>query len=217
MALTALVATLCAVSLVAIRWLALLGVVRDFAVTDTTGSASSFSTSAVHRQLGLATGPSVALTHLDHLMWVLGLGAGVLWMLRLGLRSADRRIGVMRGLGLVIGFAVFVVTGVMHCIVEAVTTEKPDRTHRLITCWCATAVLSAVLLMFSLNSGPQSFGPPVIGTAAALTPLGWSIAGLGLQLAVVIGGWLLAVSLTRRWIDLVESPTSLNRPLASRV
>ena len=94
MAFTAFVATVCAMTIVAIRWLAVLGIVRDYAITRTSGSLPpagggwSYTTSNYHRQLGLLSGPSAALTHLDHWTWRVGFVAGILWMLRLGLLAS---------------------------------------------------------------------------------------------------------------------------------
>jgi hypothetical protein len=205
---TATVATLCAITVIAIRWLALFGVVRDYAVTRTTGSLPTsgwgVTTSSYHRELGLASGPSAALTHLDLVAWRLGLVAGVFWVLRLGLRSAHRRIGTLRTVGLLTGFGLFVVTGVMHRIDDAAAVHRrADRralTDLAISLWCFTAVASVVFVAFSISVGAQSSGQPQLGDQAVLTPIGWSIARNALQLLVALGGWMIAGLLTREWV-----------------
>src|SRR5258708_27138145 len=118
MVLTALVATICATTLAAIRWLAVLGIVRDYAVTHTSGSFPpagggwSSTTSSYHRQLGLISGAGSALTRLDATAWRLGLLAGIFWMLRLGLLNADPPLGLLPRFGIVPGLGLFLVTGV---------------------------------------------------------------------------------------------------------
>ena len=219
MALTAVVATVCAATVAAIRWLGVLGVVRDYAVTHTSGSFPpagggwGSTTSSYHRQLGLISGPSAAITHLDAVAWRLGLLAGILWMLRLGLLSADHRIGVLRGFGVVVGFGVFVVTGVLHRIAEVVIPV--DRTRRwldrFITLWCLAAVAGAAVAVFAINLTRQAGGPSTLGDHAVITPLGWSIARNALQLAVAVGGWALAATLTRSWIKSLRA----NHPIGS--
>ena len=215
MALTAAVATLCAATVVAIRWLALLGVVRDYAVTHTTGSLPTsgwgFTTSSFHRQLGLAGGPSLALTHLDLYAWRLGFVAGIFWILRLGLRSAHRRIGPLRTVGLLTGFALFVVTGVMHRIDDDAAPRRADtraRTDLAIRLWCFTAFASAVFVGMTISIGAQVPGPTQLGDQAVLAPIGWSIARNGLQLVVALVGWLIAAFLTREWLRADENHPS---------
>ena len=207
MALTASVATLCAATVVAIRWLALLGVVRDYAVTRTTGSLPTsgwgVTSSSFHRQLGLSGGPSLALTHLDLLAWRLGFVAGIFWILRLGLRSANRRIGTLRTVGLLTGFALFVVTGVMHRIDDAAAPRRADtraRTDLAIRLWCFTTFATAVFVGMTISVGAQVPGPTRLGEQAVLAPIGWSIARNGLQLVVALVGWLIAAFLTREWL-----------------
>ena len=142
MALTASIATLCAITLAAIRWLAVLGVLRDYAVAHTSGSVTgSYTASPIHRQLGLLSGPSDALTDVDYWAWKIGFIAGVLWLLRLALRSANHRIGVLRTLGIVLGLGAFVATGVAHRITDSVIpSERARWMNRLITLWCFAAV-----------------------------------------------------------------------------
>ncbi len=208
MTFTASVATLCAFTLVAIRWLAVLGVVRDYAVARTSGSLPpavggwGYTTSTYHRQLGLLTGPSLALTHLDSWTWRVGFLAGVFWVLRLGLRSANRRVGVLRGFGVVSGFGAFVATGVAHHVADAVIPSVParDRMHRLITLWCFAAVFTAVLVGMTVSVGAASDNLTTLGDHAVRAPAAWSIARNAMQLFVVVGGWSLAWSLTRSWV-----------------
>jgi hypothetical protein len=217
LAVTALVATLCALTVVAIRWLAVLGVVRDYAVARTSGSVPpagggwGYTTSSYHRQLGLISGPSLALTHIDSWTWRVGFFAGVFWVLRLGLRSANRRVGVLRGIGVVSGFGAFVATGVAHHIADAVipSVHARDRMHRLITLWCFAAVLTAVLVGMTVSVGAASDSLTKLGDHAVRAPAVWSIARNAMQLLVVVGGWSLAWSLTRSWIkvdDLAFTP-----------
>jgi hypothetical protein len=217
LAFTALVATLCALTVVAIRWLAVLGVVRDYAVARTSGSVPpagggwGYTTSSYHRQLGLITGPSLALTHIDSWAWRVGFFAGVLWVLRLGLRSANRHVGVLRGIGVVSGFGAFVATGAAHYIADAVipSIRARDRMHRFITLWCCAAVLTAVLVGMTVGVGAASDSLTTLGDHAVRAPAGWSIARNAMQLLVVVGGWSLAWSLTRSWIkggDLAVTP-----------
>jgi hypothetical protein len=207
MALTATIATFCAVTAAAIRWLVVLGLVRDYTVTRASGTLDASTSIFVHH-IGLASGPSVALTNLDRLTWKLGLLAGILWMLRLALRSADHRIGVLRGFGVLSGFGVFVVTGVMHRVADAVgPVDARDRLDDLITRWCAAAVVAAGLVMATSNLGRAS-GAPALGVKALPIPIAWSIARGALQLGVVLGGWLLAATLTSHWIVRTERDTS---------
>ena len=217
LAFTALVATLCALTVVAIRWLAVLGVVRDYAVARTSGSLPpagggwGYTTSTYHRQLGLLSGPSLALTHIDSWTWRVGFLAGVFWVLRLGLRSANRRVGVLRGIGVMSGLGVFVATGVAHHVTEAVipSVHARDRMHRLITLWCFAAVLTAVMVGMTISIGAASYTVTNLGDHAVRAPVGWSIARNAMQLLVVVGGWSLAWSLTRSWIkggDLAFTP-----------
>jgi hypothetical protein len=208
-AFTVLVATVCATTIVAIRWLAVMGVVRDYAVARTSGYLPSagggwgYSTSTYHRQLGLLSGPSVALTHLDIWTWRVGFFAGVLWVLRLGLRSANRRVGVVRGLGVVVGVGAFVATGVAHHVADAVipSVHARERMHRLITMWCFAAVLTAVAVGMTVSVGAASSSGTRLGDHAVLAPIGWSIARNAMQLLVVVGGWSIAWALTRAWVN----------------
>jgi hypothetical protein len=205
MALTAAIASFCAATVIAIRWLAVLGVVRDYTVTRTSGSLSSYTSTMLHSQIGLASGPSAALSNLDRLTWKVGLLAGIFWMLRLGLRGAAHRIGALRAIGVFAGFGVFVVTGVMHVIADRVRPiDTRDRVHRVITLWCVAAVASAVVVAVTDNMA-QGSGPPKVGSTALPIPLDWSMARGALQLGVALGGWLLAASLTRRWIEFNDS------------
>jgi hypothetical protein len=204
MALTATVGTFCAATLIAIRWLAVIGVVRVYTVTRTSGSLSSYTSNLLHSQVGLASGPSAALSNLDRLTWKLGLLAGIFWMLRLGVRAAAHRIGVLRAIGVLAGFGVFVVTGVMHVVAERVRpVSSRDRINRVITLWCVAAVGSAVLVMVTDNMARAS-GPATLGDKALAVPVAWSVARSALQLGVALGGWLLAASLTRRWFMFTE-------------
>ena len=218
LALTASVATLCAATVIAIRWLAVLGVVRDYAVTHTTGflptSGWGSTSSSFHRQLGLASGPSLALTHLDWVAWHLGFAAGLFWMLRLGLRSAHRRIGVLRTIGVLTGFAVFVVTGVMHRIDDALPRpgDTRARTDLAIRLWCFAAVGTAIFVGWTISIGAQPPGPTQLGQHAVIAPIGWSIARNAMQLVVALGGWLIAASLTREWMR--ADATRANTPAA---
>jgi hypothetical protein len=217
MAATALVATSCAITVLAIRWLAVIGVVRDYAVTHTTGSLPTsgwgFTTSTFHRQLGLASGPSAALTNVDHLAWYLGFAAGLFWMLRLGRRSANRRIGTLRTVGILTGWGLFVVTGVMHRIADAVArrVHTRDETDLAITLWCSLAFATAVFVGLTISVGAQVPGPTALGDHAVLAPIGWSIARNALQLLVVLGGWSIAAYLTRQWILLADDPIPASR------
>jgi hypothetical protein len=221
MAFTACVTTVCVMTVIAIRWLAVLGVVRDYTVTHTSGSLPpagggfSYSTSSYHRHLGLLSGPSTALTQLDHWTWRIGLVAGILWMARLGLRSANRRIGTLRGLAVVFGFGAFVVTGVAHGIAEVVipSVRTRDRMHLLITIWCFAAVITAVLVMATVSVGVVPPGGPTLGDHAVIAPVGWSIARNALHLLVAFGGWAIALSLTRRWIRAEEPSDETSRLL----
>lgn len=207
MALTASVASLCAVTAASIHWLAVLGVVHDFRVDGTPGllgaSASTsmtFTSSTPYHQLGLASGPSAALTHLDAVTWKLGFVAGIFWVLRLGLRSADRRIGGWRGIGIVFGFGLFVVTGVLHHTTDALIPR--DRTRRWvdfgITLWCLVAVLGVVIASLATNSAYHG-GPAIPGVRVDVVPTGWSLARNALQLVAAVGGWSIAMLLTREW------------------
>lgn len=223
MAFTAFVATVCAMTIVAIRWLAVLGIVRDYAITRTSGSLPpagggwSYSTSSYHRQLGLLSGPSAALTQFDHWTWRVGFLAGILWMLRLGLRGANHRVGVLRGFGVVFGLGVFVVTGVAHRIAEVIIprVRTRDRMHLLITVWCFAAVLTAVFVMATVNVGAVPPGGPTLGDHAVVAPVGWSIARNALQLVVVLGGWSIALFLTRSWVTLDEPADETSRFLTA--
>jgi hypothetical protein len=205
MVLNATVATACTITVIAIRWLALVGVLRDYSVTRTTGSlGSSYTSWTVHRHIGLATGPSVALTNLDRLAWKLALAAGILWMLRLGVRAAGRRVGVMRFLGVIVGLGLFVATGVMHRIADVVhPAAERAWIHRVITWWCTVAVIGVVIVMATDRVGGPS-GPPVLGDHAQQIPIAWSITRAVVQLGVALGGWLLAASFTRRWLEAVD-------------
>jgi hypothetical protein len=213
MALTATIATFCAVTVIALRWLVMLGVVRVYTVTRTTGSLeSTYSSTFLNGHLGLASGPSAALTNLDRWTWKVGLLAGIFWMLRLGLRSAGRRIGVLRCIGVVTGFGVFVVTGVMHVIAAVVSpVDSRARLDRLITAWCAAVVVAACMVVATGSLGQPS-GPPTLGDQALAIPVAWSIARGAMQLGVALGGWLLAASLTRRWV--VSNERLAERPRA---
>jgi hypothetical protein len=212
MAGTALVTTVCVLTIVAIRWLAVLGVVRVYAVTRTTGSFPpsgggwSSSTSGTFGQLGLTSGPSAALTHLDQLTWKVGLFAGILWVLRLGLRSADHRIGGLRGVGIAVGLGVFVVTGVAHRIAEAVIPSERSRdwVDHLISLWCFAAVLTTVFAVASVHESYAPTGALTSGDHAVLASAGWSFARNASQLVVAVGGWWMAVVLTRRWVVIDE-------------
>ena len=206
MALTASIATLCAITLGAIRWLAVLGVVRDYAVAHTSGSVTgSYTASPIHRQLGLLTGPSEALTHVDYLAWRIGFIAGVLWVLRLALRSANHRIGVLRTLGIVFGLGAFVATGVAHHIADCVIPPaRARRMNRLITLWCFSAVFTVLFYRARIGSADVLNYVTTMGDHVELQPIGWSIAGNAMQLLVVIGGWSIAASLTRQWVRLEE-------------
>ena len=223
MAVTACLATVCALTLAAIRWLAVLGVVRDYAATHTSGTLPpvgggwGFTTSSFHRQLGLYSGPSAALTRLDSLTWKIGFLAAVFWMLRLGLRSASRRIGNLRGLGIMSGFALFVGTGVAHDVAEAVlpSVRARDAMHRIITLWCSTAVVSAVVLGLTHGIGAPT-GTATLGDQAALAPIGWSIARNAVQLFVVVVGWWIAFRLTRDWVR-ADMPRLRPRAAQARV
>jgi hypothetical protein len=228
MAFTAFVATVCAMTIVAIRWLAVLGVVRDYAITQTAGSPAptvggwSSSTSSYHRQLGLISGPSTTLTHLDQLTWKVGFIAGILWMLRLGLRSADDRIGVLRGFGVVVGFGAFVVTGAAHRIADVVIPRERtrDRIDLLVSLWCFAAVVTAAFVMATINLASQAASVSSVGSTpgdhAVLAPVGWSIARNALQLLVVLGGWSIALFLTRSWVRL-DQPRRGDQPIAHRL
>jgi len=198
MALTASVASLCALTVVAIRWLAILGVVRAYATTHTAG-ADFGSAVTYHRQLGLLTGPSAALTRVDAWCWRLGFVAGLFWVLRLGLRSANRRIGALRTLGVIVGLGVFIVTGVAHVIADVVVPvgRQRVRMQRLITLWCGAAVLTAIFVGVTNNTFWSETDAP--GTHAVLVPVAWSIATNALQLLVAVGGWSIAAFLTHRW------------------
>ena len=207
MAFTASIATLCAMTVAAIRWLAVLGVVRDYAVAQTSGSlvSGSYTASGIHRQLGLISGPSDALTHVDSWAWRVGFIAGVLWVLRLGLRSANHRVGVLRGLGVVVGLGAFVATGVAHRIVEIVIpSERARRMHLLITLWCFAAVVTAIFVGATIGAADVLNSVTTPGNHVELQPVGWSIARNAMQLLVVIGGWSIAASLTRHWVTLDE-------------
>jgi hypothetical protein len=147
----------------------------------------------------LLAGPSSELTRVDAWSWRVGFIAGLFWVLRLGLRSANRRIGGFRGLGIVVGLGVFVVTGVAHIIADVVMPagRVRNRMQRLITLWCATAVLTAIFVGVTSNNFWSDSDTP--GTHAVLVPVGWSIATNGLQLLTAIGGWSIAAFLTHRW------------------
>ena len=205
MALTASIATLCAITLGAIRWLAVLGVVRDFAVAHTSGSLSSYTASPIHRQLGLLSGPSDALTHVDYLAWRIGFIAGLLWVMRLALRSANYRIGFLRTLGIVFGFGAFVATGVAHRVADSVIPSGRARwMNRLITLWCFAAVFTVFFYRGRIGSADVLNYVTTMGDHVELQPIGWSIAGNAMQLLIVIGGWSIAASLTRQWVRLEE-------------
>lgn len=199
MALNASIASLCALTVVAIRWLAVLGIIRAYATTHTWG-ADLGSPVTYHRQLGLLSGPSAALTRVDVWSWRVGFIAGLFWVLRLGLRSANRRIGGLRTLGVVVGLGVFVVTGVGHVIADVVVPagRARARTQRLITVWCGAAVLTAIFVGVTSNRFWAETDAP--GTHAVLVPVGWSIATNAMQLLVAVGGWSIAAFLTHRWV-----------------
>jgi hypothetical protein len=206
MALTASIATLCAITLGAIRWLAVLGVLRDYAVAHTSGSVTGgYTASPIHRQLGLLSGPSDALTDVDYWAWKIGFIAGVLWLLRLALRSANHRIGVLRTLGIVLGLGAFVATGVAHHIVDCVVPSGRARwMNRLITLWCFAAVFTVLFYRARIGSADVLNSVTTMGAHVELQPIGWSIAGNAMQLLVVIGGWSIAACLTRHWVRLDE-------------
>jgi hypothetical protein len=208
MALVASVASLCAVTATSIRWLAVLGVVHDFRISGTPSpSGDSMSTgwtftttSTSPFRLGLASGPSTALTNLDALAWKLGFIAGIFWVLRLGLRSADRRIGVWRGLGIVFGFGLFVATGVLHYITDALAPGNRTRrwVNGAVTLWCVVALAAVVVGTLAANH-TANLGPFTPGVHVVTYPRGWSRGLAALQLVVVVAGWSIAMLLTREW------------------
>jgi hypothetical protein len=228
MTVTAIVATGCAATVVATRWLGLLGVVRDFSVTRDSidhvsgGGPVIYSTVGYFRELGFAGGPDHLLTHVDHWAWRVGFFAGVLWMLRLARRVSGYRIGVLRVVGVLIGLGVFVVTGAMHRAVDP--TARSERSDdlwldRLVTLWCGAGVASGLLIGFTTTrmSGSGTIPPAHLGETATLAPLSSSIARAGLQLVVALGGWLLAVHLTRRWIATSEHSDTPRQQLDAAV
>jgi hypothetical protein len=226
MALVALVATLCAATVASIRWLAVLGVVRDFRVDGTPSPSGDpmstgwtfTSTSTSHFRLGIASVPSVSLTNLDALAWKLGFIAGIFWVLRLGLRSADRRIGVWRALGVAFGLGLFVATGVLHSIADA--SIPGDRVRRrvngVITLWCVVAV-AAVLVGTVAAAHTANLGPFTPGVHVVAYPGAWSRTLAALQLTVAVAGWSTAMLLTRGWWRAEHRVPAEPAPLPSTV
>lgn len=223
MALVASVASLCAVTAASIRWLAVLGVVHDFRVSGTPSATRSvaptgmtFTTSSPQHRLGLASGPSLSLTNLDVLAWKLGFIAGIFWVLRLGLRSADRRIGVWRGLGILFGFGLFVATGVLHSVADALVPR--DRTRRRVNCavtlWCVVALGAVVIGMFAATH-TANLGPFTPGVHVVAYPGGWSRALAAMQLVVVFAGWSFAMLLTREWWRAEQAVPAERAPVPS--
>jgi hypothetical protein len=80
-----------------------------------------------------------------------------IWVLRLARRTADYRIGALRGFGLFLPLiGVAVLAGALHHAAEATLTGmKRDRAHLLITICCALG-MSAMLLDALVKPG---FGP----------------------------------------------------------
>jgi len=208
MASTAAVATVCAMTVVAVRWLAVVGLVRDYAISHTIllnpqiSGGALFSTEGYRRQLGLAGGPSQALTHLDAIAWRVGFFAGTAWMLRLARRVSGYRIGGLRTVGVFTGFGIFIVAGAMHRAVDP--TPRPRRSDQrldsMITLWCVVALVGGLLIAWTIHAGQFSESgnavPAHVGDVATLAPLGWSMLRNSLQLCAAAGGWSLATLLT---------------------
>lgn len=192
-------ATGAAATLVAIRWLALFGVVRIYDVPGS-GNAlrggvlvSAYWSSASHQELGVRdAGPSVALTHLDRVAWTVAVVAGLFWVLRLALGIARYRIGALRGFGVVMGFGLFVATGALHRASVVVEDERHRRwVDGLITLWCTVTALSAIVLtIMTHQEGAELSAPRAVALRSTLPYF-------ALQLLIIVGGWLIAAGLTR--------------------
>lgn len=196
--LMATIATGCAITLVAVRWLATLGVIRDYAVIRTAGSGSYSTATAVQREFGLGSGPSGLLTRVDRTAWAVGFATGFLWMVHLARRTSGYRIGLVRSVAAICGLGLFVATGAMHRTADAVLPEPSrSRANLLITMWCGSAAFSALVIGWSVAAGaPDSSG---LGFHPLAVPLRWSIARSVAQLLIVVGGWTTAAFLTLRW------------------
>ena len=83
------------------------------------------------------------------------------------------------------------------------------------TVWCFAAVLTAVLVMATVSVGAVPPGGSTLGDHAVVAPVGWSIARNALQLVVVLGGWSIALFLTRSWVTLDEPADETSRSLTA--
>jgi hypothetical protein len=201
MAINAAAAVVAGGTYAAIHWLGLLGVVRFYAVRHTVGSFGetwSTSTSSTHRALGLTAGPNSALTSLDSLSWRVALVCGTFWMLRLGLRAANRRIGALRAFGVMVGLGFFVSAGVMHDTTDAVVAPARRRwAHAAVTGLVVALVVVVVMLSTATNQasadipGPTGPGNRFAGISRSIT-----MPASGLQVLVAAGGLALATFLT---------------------
>ena len=191
----ATIATGCAITLVAVRWLAILGVIREYAVARDSASSSM---TATRREFGLAAGPSVLLTRVDRTAWAAGFATGFLWIVHLARRTSGYRIGFVRSVASICGLGLFVATGAMHRTADAVLPEPSrSRANLLITTWCASAAFSALVIGWSVAAGaPDSSG---LGLHPLAAPLRWSIARSAAQLLIVAGGWTTGAFLTISW------------------
>jgi hypothetical protein len=202
MALNAAVTCVCGATYAAIHWLAMLGVVRLYEIRHTTGTMAdgigTTTTITYHRALGLASGPSAALTDLDGSCMKVAFFAGALWMVRLALRAADRRIGFLRGVGILVGLGFFVAAGAMHYTTEAaVRRHRRGRTDVAISFLCGILVAAYATLHMAMTRADH--GIDRIGDHTALIPVTWSIASSALQFVVVTSGIALAVFQTVSW------------------
>jgi hypothetical protein len=216
MALNAAVATVAGTTYAAIHWLGTLGLVRVYTVAHTVGSTGdgwSTTSSTTHRALGLTTGPNQALTDLDEAGWKIAAIAGTFWMLRLGLRAANRRIGAWRGVGVLLGLGPLVAAGVAHCTTDAVVDRsRRARTNLAISAWVSVLVVTAIALWTTRLASANVADTSRPGTHAAAVSLPFSVASSALQVIVAVGGIALATFLTvsyRRghedWRDRVAS------------
>src|SRR3954452_11809043 len=196
MAINAAVALLAGGTYAAIHWLGTIGLVRVYRVEHTVGAVDNgWSYSSTHRALGLTTGPSIALTNLDRLCWQVGLVTGTFWMLRLALRAANRRIGVLRGFGVMLGLGYFVSAGGMHTTTGAVVAPgRRGRAHVAISALVVAFVgaigvvpVAAMTTSDGFPGAPSGAGERFVAVSRAFT-----MPGSALQFLVAAGGLAMA-------------------------
>jgi hypothetical protein len=200
MALTATVTAFCAATIAAIRWLMVLGVVRVFHVETVTSAGSGYTTtSETGSAIGVGSHPSDVLTRLDHRCMKIVLFAGAFWMVRLALRTADRRIGFWRGVGILAGWGLLVAAGAMHFTAEAVAPRRfIARTNVAISLLAGLTVAGAFAMQAATNRG-TFMTSEVTGLHATLEPFAWGAVAAALQLVVAVGGFAMATFLTAQW------------------